>query len=295
MNIWIHLFLIVVPFMIFLFADHWICFVAAIICLSFVVYLFCRCKNTWDTVFCASCTLCLLYLAVPKLLNFHFVYNLVDAFFKSLQYIEYKSTFVEAVGSLLGTATAIFGALWADNFLEQAREQEEDAKNARVIYYDLKIIFGQLQKIMEDSSVNNSSNKVMNPIFFGNYNLFAGTIHNYRILFDEHWIRTVASLPDSSFDTDLREHIYILYDHLCRIKHALDRCPVSYIDNSHIDEYCTAYSEIFDLVMIAPDEYRPDFSNESLKDSQKKSREKTEKVWSELKRMVGVKKHQFPN
>lgn len=236
-------------------------------------------KERWTIFLILSGFLCVLFLFMPIILQNQCIASIVDSLLNGLRYADYKSSFIESVGGMLGTVLAIFGALWADNELNQKQRKEEDrrqekeqkqqdAVNARIIYYDFLFVFQQMKEKYESASTETDDNLKKEA--------FHRSIINHRILIDDQWIRTVAVLPEDPFDHTKRHHIYSLYDRICSIRTAIENCQEGYV-KSKVDK---AYSGVKELLEIAPNAHRivptnPD--NETIA-----RQNMSDNVWSDL-------------
>lgn len=248
-----------IPFLVF----------GVILCRSF--------RDLWDTIFCASCIICLCYFAIPKLLEANFFYGLIDRMFEGLRYAEYKSTFAESIGALLGTATAIIGALWTQHYFEREEEKKNDLTIARIIYYDLRFAFNEIRGKIHIFAFSCGINfdEISYKTLYSNcaFRYF----HGYRVYFDNQWIHTVAKLPESfsRVDIDTIYHIYGLFNSL-----NLVLTGPGGDTRKQIAELCS------ELYSIIPDtaECQELLDNPFLVEQ----REKTQRVYEKLERIVGV-------
>ena len=139
---------------------------------------------------------CVIFLAYPLLLSeTGFAYEAADTYFSGLGDSDYKSSFLESIGGMLGTFLAITGALWTQHYFEQEQEHKEDIQNTTVIYYDFKFAFTEIKEKLEDCAKDHSAiPEQITP------NLITGRdLHDkftsYRIQIDSKWINNVAKLP----------------------------------------------------------------------------------------------------
>lgn len=79
------------------------------------------------------------FIGIPIILNIPCISSLLSWLLKSLQTTDYKVSYIELVGAILGTYLAILGAIWV-----QKREKNEEVKEgiikaATIVYYDIKL------------------------------------------------------------------------------------------------------------------------------------------------------------
>ena len=120
--------------------------------IGFVIYYTIqnRKKEKWNCVMLIAVTVCSVYLAYPLLLSNSLAFDAANKYFSELGLPDYKSSFLESIGGLLGNFLAIAGALWADRQLKKMQEDDDDALNARVIFYDFLFVFEQLSILVVD-------------------------------------------------------------------------------------------------------------------------------------------------
>lgn len=78
------------------------------------------------------------FIGIPIILNITCVKNLLSWFLKSLQTTDYKVSYIELVGAILGTYLAILGAIWVQKREKNEEEKERIIKAATIVYYDIK-------------------------------------------------------------------------------------------------------------------------------------------------------------
>lgn len=208
--------------------------ISGILCGSF--------QDLWDKLLSGICVICLCYFVFPKLLEWSCFYSLIDGIFRGLRYSEYKSTFAESFGSLLGTAVAIIGALWTQHYFEREEEQKADIENSRVIYYDFKFPFDEIREMVErcanDAKIEMEEIGYKSLINYEVRRYYSG----YRVFIDKYWIRNVARLPDF-FTSDDIETIYHIYGLLNSLNVVLSGQVTGYKDRI-TDLSCELYAII---------------------------------------------------
>lgn len=174
----------------------------------------------WTRVFIVAISSVSLFCIIPILLNSPLLFNAVDFLSSGLQYSEYKSSFLESIGGMLGTALAIIGALWTQHHFEQEEEHKIDIKNTTVVYYDFKFAFTEIRDRIEFCIKEHAGKpeQICPNSITGRdlHQLFTG----YHILIDYKWINNVASLPNE-FTSNEIEHIYYIYGLINSINQSL--------------------------------------------------------------------------
>lgn len=172
-------------------------------------------------IFYITLGLTALFILSPLFLRFSIIKNIVAFFFEPLTYENYKSSFIETIGSIVGTILAITGTLFLQKKIDQKVEEEKKEKEEIdirrriiVIYYDLKLAFDDISvmyKLFIFSSffVNNKPGEE-----------FYKSASKIELYVDNNWIQNVASLHDV-FDEELLEKIFLIYGDICSIKNGL--------------------------------------------------------------------------
>lgn len=257
-----------------------------IIWICSTVYLWKRKKEKWTRLLIISSSVAILFCISPLILQGPLFFSFADWLMSGIKYAEYKSSFLESIGGMLGTVLAIFGALWADNELNQKQRNEEDkrkeeeqaqldAVNARIVYYDFLFVFKQMHEKYDSASQKPENDKLKE---------FYNSIMNHRILIDDQWIRTVSLLPESIFPDDKRHHIYLIYDYISRIRTTIENCQQGF--NDQIVEQ--AYKCTEDLLKIAPSEYRTKLDNPTAEIAAKQNL--SDGVWKDLSNTARILK-----
>lgn len=220
-------------------------------------------SNVWNKVFCFTCLVCLAYFAVPKLLEAPDIYNFVGKFLSGLRYSEYKSTYAESIGGLLGSVVGITGAMWTQHIFEQQKEKKEDIANTRIVFYDFDFAFREVRERVDacEKNANGNLNQVK----------LAEKFSNYTIFIDNKWIRTVASLPDDFNSHDIK-HLYYIYGEINAINNIIHSQSQSRNKDLH-DKIVSFYN-------LIPDSFVS--KRTSITNSNMSIKEKTQCVYNTL-------------
>lgn len=237
-------------------------------------------------LFGLSVVICLIFILSPLILILPKIGIAVSNLLSTLKTSDYKNTYIESLGSMLGSFLAITGALWLERRIKDKEDADQDAVNARIIYYDLYFAFKQIKEVLVESNKNSPQNTVLLPDEYRNYCKFAKEMRNYLVLIDEHWIHTISALPDSKLSGNEREHLYQLYDQICNIRRAIENCPPEYTNNAK--PWDDVYLKMFNFISIAPEQYRPEFATFSPDSLLIDKRCVTETVWKILKKQAKI-------
>ncbi|MDG5852447.1 hypothetical protein [Clostridium beijerinckii] len=105
-----------------------------------------------DILFTSAVIIAIIIIFTPIILQFHQISYYISLIMLPLKQQEYKSSYFEVIGALVGSFLAITGAVWTQRRINENKEMEEAKYNARIIYNDLKSIEKYLDK--ERGSVN---------------------------------------------------------------------------------------------------------------------------------------------
>ena len=178
-------------------------------------------KNT-NLIFYITFALAIIFILSPLILRIPLIKNLVDMFFDPLIYSDYKSSFLETIGSILGTVLAITGTLLLQKKIDEKSEEEKRVKENNdirfsiiVIYYDLKLALKDISTMHKIAWISACTSEKDS---FKSFYECARTINLY---IDDNWIRNVASLHHV-LDEDFLEDIFLLYGEISSIKSTLE-------------------------------------------------------------------------
>lgn len=176
-----------------------------------------------NLVFCICLVATVLFLIFPLFLRCCVIRNAVDFYFEPLTYQTYKSSFIEIIGSIIGTALTITTTLYIQKRIDNKKEQVEKIKEENderrrivIIFYDLKFAFEDIKTMC---------NSLKQTGFWREDDNNAGTYKSeqkIKIYIDDSWIRNVGSLHEI-FDDNLIKQIYSIYGSICTIKNELNK------------------------------------------------------------------------
>lgn len=170
--------------------------------------------NKSTMYFIIVCTITLLFIGSPLLIRIPLVYEAIRGYLSIFKSSNYKSTYIETIGSIWGTFLAITGAIWTQNIFDKQEKKAQAEKNALIMYYDFKFALKSIEDIM----------KVIYPMAKSNVlpedetiiDLFRREKRKHRIYIDSNWRQLVTSLRDDLTVDEIRE-AQIIYSKLSMI------------------------------------------------------------------------------
>lgn len=192
--------------------------------------------------FYITCFVTIIFILAPLLIRIPTIYSIIDWFLDAFNSIEYKSIYIETMGSILGTFLAVTGTLLTQNILSKYEKRKEDRKNALVMYYDLKFATEEIVYIVNDYYTNSSCRTSPNnpPLV----TCFQNARKGHYIFINSNWRQLIASL-EGELTIDAIQNLYILYGRLSLISKYLHTSvnEMRYGDERYI--YDLMYSVIF--------------------------------------------------
>lgn len=208
----------------------------------------------------------ILFVFSPLFLRVPFVKHFLLWFLTPLKDSNYKSSYIETVGAIIGTILAITGTLLLQGMIdkkEKIEKEEQKQKEVKykvvIIYYDLKLALLDIAKIYNllviSAFLVDEKNKI---------DEFYDSASEIEIYIDENWIRNVASLYEE-FDENLLEKIFLIYGDICSIRSGLKLNSKS---NYQISRLVSLISQFFNGVYEGKPELRKKYVDilESLKE-----------------------------
>ena len=160
-----------------------------------------------------------LFLAIPIILKFPCVYNLVTSFLSAMG--TYKASYFEACGAMMGTFLAVTSAIWIQNRSEAKQRNDVIKKCATIVYFDIdkfykeNDVFSSRVIDLQIALEQRKKSKAIVLMEFEQWRQYA-SIH-----IDSEWIATVAELG-IVLDKQTIDEIYGFYGKIEYIKNKLD-------------------------------------------------------------------------
>lgn len=178
-------------------------------------------KDKRDLLFRIVFSISILFILSPILLRTTCFKNIVQWLMEPLGNGEYKRSYMETVGTSIGTVLTIAATLMLQNKIDKKTEaekiiihQKEIEDKIVIVYYDFKLAFediARIYKLLFIAAFLVDKNKI---------NTFYDSIKGIELYVDERWIRNVASLHEVLED-EMTEEIFLIYGDICSIKNGL--------------------------------------------------------------------------
>ena len=141
-------------------------------------------------LFITAIVLSICFLCVPLLLKCQCIYENVQKILASLG--NYKSSYFEACGAMIGTFLAVTSAIWIQQKSEEKQKADIIKKNATIIYWDIKMFYREndiLASRIQDELKQLQENKQTEEDVIKKF-MF---LREYSgVYIDANWISTVA-------------------------------------------------------------------------------------------------------
>ena len=195
-------------------------------------------KKPKNFLFWLGCFASILFLMIPLVLHFFPAFeSCISLLLSPLKSVDYKTTYIETIGAILGTYMAITGAIWTQRKIDEVAEKKEITKAATIVYYDFDFAFKDFEKILGlySSRIKCQSNVLSSD---EQVEAFSKIINRYRVYIDDKWITNVANLAVVVSSEELKR-IYGLYGDISTIKSVLSSV------NPDVDDIKLSYSLIY--------------------------------------------------
>ena len=212
----------------------------------------------------------LLFLVIPLFSRINWVYDSLSWFLQPLRKSEYKSSYIEIIGAILGTFLAVTGTLWTQRKIDSVMEQKEIQKRALIVYYDFYFAFNGLIDFMKSCLLYKKSD-ILNVI--DDWDTYMKFKKKYRIYVDDDWIHNVAELT-GQLKNDEIQSIYKIYGDLHTIKRSFNNSEKLLEENDRL-----AYNIIFcEICEVEEKQSKPISYDVKLKEDKKVLLERLKKI-----------------
>lgn len=133
---------------------------------------------------------------------------------------QYKSSYIETIGAILGTFLAITGALWTQKRTDLKNEKKEQYKSVKIIYHNFYRASLTISKFVD--KLIRSEEDYINTIDEDNLALFIKRKNEIKLYTSDEWLSNltvVMPLLSKSEADDILE----LYFNFCRIKDIVEK------------------------------------------------------------------------
>lgn len=178
-------------------------------------------KNwNWNSLFFViSIIASVLFLAIPLFLKCPIISKYSRIFLSSLG--EYKASYFEACGAMIGGFLAVTSAIWAQRRSEIKQNNELLKKYATIVYFDIKkfyeendVFASRVIESLEKCTNNHSHDRVLRT-----YTHFKEYV---SIHLDPNWISSVAELG-SVLEKTMIDEIYRFYGNAEYVKYKVEK------------------------------------------------------------------------
>lgn len=227
-------------------------------------------KRKNSLLFVTVSIISLLFLIMPFLLRINLVDNALSWFLQPLRNSDYKSSYTEIIGAILGTFLAVTGTLWTQRKIDEGMEQKEIQKKALIVYYDFYFALNDLIDFMK-SYLSCKKSKTVNVI--DDWDTYKKFKKKYRIYIDSDWIHNVAELS-SQLENDEIQMIYKIYGDLHTIERSFNNSESLLEENDKL-----TYNIIFrEICNVEVDLSNPISFDVQLKEDKKVLLEKLKEI-----------------
>lgn len=162
----------------------------------------------------------IVFLAIPLLLKIPFINGLAYIFLESLG--NYKSSYFEACGAMIGTFLAVASAIRIQQKSEEEQRIHNIKKTATIIYWDIKMFYREhdilASRIQDELTQYHAKEQTEEGVIekFLTLREFSG-VH-----IDANWISTVAELV-GVLEQSTIDDIYWFYGEVTNLKNKLEQ------------------------------------------------------------------------
>lgn len=148
---------------------------------------------------------------------------------------QYKSSYIETIGAILGTFLAIAGALWTQKRTDLKNEKKEQYKSVKIIYHNFYRASLTISKFVD--KLMRSENGYINTIDEDNLSLFIKCKNEIKLYTNDEWLSNLTVVMTLLSNTEA-DYILELYFDLCRIKEIVEKDA----DELNLDEANEAFA-----------------------------------------------------
>lgn len=148
---------------------------------------------------------------------------------------EYKTAYIELLGTIVGSFIAIFGALWTQRKIDEKKALNQKKMHARIIYYDFELAFKDLKRIFFETELE--LKRTQKTSVEDERKTFCQIACGRKLYLNQNWITDVAQLANTIPDHYI-EKIYKTYGYLEDIDLAMQSEDWEKISDIYVSRIC---------------------------------------------------------
>lgn len=199
-----------------------------------------------NVFFLCAVLVAILFITSPVWINIRCLSNAISLFLVPLKSVEYKSSYIGAMGGLIGTFLAVSAALWTQRRIDEKEEKSRIREKALIIYYDFQFALYDIWNCIREFSPN---------VLILGMDLKDDQISNFIVITKtleirvyNEWITNIASISKYFTDDEVKK-MYEIYGDLIKIERILKK-PIEIVETlewNNLYKLMTAYTqELFD-------------------------------------------------
>ncbi len=197
-----------------------------------------------NLLFYVMAIIALVFVASPVWLNITSISTWVSSILVPLKTEGYKSSYVETLGALGGTAFAVCGALWTQRRFEKRAEEDRRRERLLIIYYDFQFVFDDIKKYMK-IYLYKKGGTISNTLHDSDIESFRTHWKRFKVHIYDDWIANVASVSKYFTKEEIKQ-IYELYGEVDELNQIF-KDPIDEISDLELQ---IAYSKMFNYVTV---------------------------------------------
>lgn len=181
-----------------------------------------------NVFFLFAVVIAILFITSPVWIKIKGLSKVVSLFLAPLKSEGYKSSYIGAMGGLIGTFLAVSAALWTQRRIDEKEEKNRIREKTLIIYYDFHFAFYDIWNCIREFAENVpilgfdlKDNQIKD---------FIASVRTLEIRICNEWITNIADVSKYFTDNEIKE-MYTMYSDLVKIEEILKRA-VETVENS---------------------------------------------------------------